>query len=441
MAILTDEEKRAILFRAQRDGHDREQKWNLQELGAALKIIEKTLGKQWYQKAGKNLFPEMPTKPPSNYNYLLEEQKLSPITALLRSGLPENYGRIIAFAVYIKQLWNRTNIEQKIADYERQERRGEIAFDHFNRFFFELKVAAFLNKKGLSVNFIPKQPKTTPDLKVTSPQGETFIECKKKDPQIEIEKRVSAKYQKVETEILNYMQQLTLNYSISIKFAKEITDNDIPQIVAIVYRNLLKQLKYFKEDIGNISIEGKQLMSHNWVHSSKEIPELPDPFTAQHFSMSAESNSPEKPYDLVKLREGNMIIRNFRIVSTYSSFIPSKVKSILDSITDASDQLLKSNAYGIVTVEISLGKNGQTELQKVLDSLPSLLENKPHINAVILFVEQTFNQGVFTHLSTQFFGYFNPSAINKLPEDIEKVLRAGIVREGDDAHLKSLLDD
>lgn len=47
MAILTDEEKRSILFRAQAmAGTDKEKKWNLQELGAALRIIEKVLGKQ-----------------------------------------------------------------------------------------------------------------------------------------------------------------------------------------------------------------------------------------------------------------------------------------------------------------------------------------------------------------------------------------------------------
>jgi dolichol-phosphate mannosyltransferase len=46
MAILTDEEKRSILFKAQAmAGTGKEKKWNLQELGAALRIIEKTLGK------------------------------------------------------------------------------------------------------------------------------------------------------------------------------------------------------------------------------------------------------------------------------------------------------------------------------------------------------------------------------------------------------------
>lgn len=91
MGILTDEEKRAILFKAQSMANgDKGKKWNLQELGAALRIIEKTLGKKWYQKSGKNLTSKIPPTPPSNYDFLLKKQKLPPITALLRGGLPES---------------------------------------------------------------------------------------------------------------------------------------------------------------------------------------------------------------------------------------------------------------------------------------------------------------------------------------------------------------
>lgn len=270
MTILTHEEKRSILFKAQSmAGGDKGKKCNLQELGAALSIIEKTLGRKWYQKSGKNLIPQTPTSPPSNYNFLLEEQKLPPITALLRGGLPENYGRIIQFASYIKELWNQTNIEEKIRDYERQERRGEISFDHFNRFFFELKVAASCKRKGLSVSFIPKQQKITPDLQLTSPQGTTYLECKKKDPQTKLEKEISDRYQKIETMILNNMNKLKLNYSVNITFDKEIEDADITPAVTIANQNFLKKSSYFKEYLGKISVEGKQLTDYNVIQSSK----------------------------------------------------------------------------------------------------------------------------------------------------------------------------
>jgi len=438
MTILTDEEKRSILFKAQSmAGGDKGKKWNLQELGAALRIIEKTLGRKWYQKSGKNLIPKKPTSPPSNYDFLLEKQKLPPITALLRGGLPESYARIVQFASFIKELWNQTNIEEKIREYEHQERRGDISFDHFNRFFFELKVAAFCKRKGLSVYFIPKQQKTTPDLKLTSPQGTTYIECKKKDPQTKLEKEISDRYQKIETMILNNMNKLKLNYFVEITFDKEIEDVDITPAVTIANQNFLKKSKYFKEYLGKISVEGKQLTDYNVVQSSKNIPELPDISIVQHFSWSAETpHVPTRSSDLFKLREIDVPIHNVRIVAIYSSFKHSKVQSILNSVKDASDQLLKSSGYGIVAIEVSLGKNAQAELQQVFDGLPTLVESMPHVSAVIFFIEQTWEEGEFINKRTIFHGYVNPSASKKLPQDIEVALKAS-----DTTPYRSLLDD
>lgn len=438
MAILTDEEKRSILSRAQAmAGTDEGKKWNIQELGAALIIIEKTLGKKWYQKSGKNLIPEVPSSRPSNYNFLLEEQKFPPITALLRDGMPENYIRIIQFATYINELSGQTNINEKIRDYERQERRGDISFDHFNRFFFELKVAASCKRRGLNVSFIPKQQKKTPDFQVTSPQGTTYIECKKKDTQTKIERDISDRCQKIETEILNYMHKLCLNYSVKITFNQEIKHADVSPVVTITIQTLLKQLKYFKEDLGNISIEGKQLLDCDVIQSSKNIPELPDMLTVQHFTWSAETpHVPTQTSELFKLREINIPIRNFRIVMIYSSFVPSKVQSILNSVKDASNQLLESCGYGVVAIEISLDRNGQAELQTVLDNLPVLLASLPYVSAIILFIEQTFNEGEFIRKKTLFYGYMNPSASNKLPQDIDVALRAN-----ETVPSKSLLDD
>jgi hypothetical protein len=438
MAILSDEEKRVILLRAlSLAGNDQRKKYNLQELGAALRIIEKTLGNQWYQKSGKNLIPQTPKNIPSNYNFLLENQELPPITALLRSGLPENYSRIIQFASYVKELWNQTNIEEKIRDYEYQERKREISFDHFNRFFFELKVAASCKRRGLSVSFIPKQKRKTPDFQVTSPQGATYIECKKKDAQTKIERDISENCQKIEAELLNHLLELKLNYSIKIKFNKEIKNVDVNPVVNMAYQSLLKREKRFNEDLDNISIEGEQLTGHDVVQSSKSLPESPDLLLVQHFSWSAEmQNAPDRTSELFELREIDTQIRNFRIVAIYSSFVPSKVQSILSSIKDAGSQLLESTGHGIAAIEISLARNGSAELQTILNSLPSLLEKLPHISAVILFLEQTLKEGEFIRKRTIFHGYVNPAASNKLPKDIETALRTSetIVN-------RSLLDD
>jgi len=106
------------------------------------------------------------------------------------------------------------------------------------------------------------------------------------------------------------------------------------------------------------------------------------------------------------------------------------------------NQLLESNVQGIVAVDLSLRKNSQTELQQVFDSLPMAVESMPYVSAVILFIEQTSKNSEFIDIQTIFYGYTNPSATNKLPNDIEKALRTGYkVPFKSDKPFNSLLDD
>lgn len=157
----------------------------------------------------------------------------------------------------------------------------------------------------------------------------------------------------------------------------------------------------------------------------------------QHFSWFAETpHVPTRSSDLFKLREIDVPIRNVRIVAIYSSFKHSKVQSILNSVKDASDQLLKSSGYGVVAIEVSLGKNAQAELQQIFDGLLTLVESMPHVSAVIFFIEQTWEEGEFINKRTIFHGYVNPSASKKLPKDIEVALKAS-----DTTPYRSLLDD
>ncbi len=289
MAILTAEEKQAIRAKIEKIAEPNEYKRkNMEELQAALIIIRKVLGNSWYGKSGKNLFSQ-----PSN--------NLPPIAALLSSGQPRDYIRIIAFAIYLNELWEKTNVKEKVREYERSERRGSIKLEHFNRFYFELKMASYTKKSGLNVYFIPKAKTKTPDLEISCKDGKTYVECKKKDPE-------------------------------------------------------------------------------------------------------------------------------------------TSVQSVFNSIGDAANQLLEANAFGIAAIEVSfVGKNANTDLEKVLYNLPKLLEVKPHVNAVVLCVETPYAEEAFTGLRTNFHAYLNPKASIRLPSDIENIWKLG-GNARPDFPLKSLLD-
>jgi hypothetical protein len=173
MSILTNGEKQAKrAFIQTFHEPDKYKIKNMEELRAALVIIQKVLGERWYGKAGKDLHSEKTT---------------APIAVLLNNGQPKDYLRIVAFANYLNGLWDNTNANEKAREYERTERRHDIKLEHFNRFYFELKMASFYKRRGLNVNFILKpnikNAPAIPDLEISCKDGKAYVECKKTQKQ------------------------------------------------------------------------------------------------------------------------------------------------------------------------------------------------------------------------------------------------------------------
>jgi len=430
MVTLTDEEKRSILLRAQQmakgnKGAER----NYRELYAALNIIEKVLGSQWYKKAKKGFPTKIP--PPkgklTNHKHLLKKDKRPPLTRLLSGGAPSNIAQIIQFATYLQVLSNGTNLQDKIDDYLRQEKRVDLSFDHFIRLLFELKVATIYKRGGLDVHFIPKQKRSTPDFEVASPLGKIYVECKRKDISTKLSKELNDIYTRIIVGIQNEMSQLKLNYSIKVSIDKEATIEDIKPAISIAHDKLIQNQKHFKTTSGAITVEGTRLASYNAVHSSKEIPEAPSGPTLRHYDYYCECQVQPPPiHNFLNLRKADLPIRNFRVVAVYSFFLTSVVQSILNSIKDASTQLLESSGYGVIAVEISFSKSipsAEPEVRKTIDSIPHLLKSMSHISAVILFLDQVYRHAGEIHRRTTGIRLLNPSASHKLPSDMEAIMK------------------
>jgi hypothetical protein len=126
------------------------------------------------------------------------------------------------------------------------------------------------------------------------------------------------------------------------------------------------------------------------------------------------------------LKRSNLPIRNFRDVAIYSTFYASIVQSILHSIKDASTQLLESSGHGVIAIEISYSRNiatAEPEVKKVVENIPTLLQIMPHISAVLLFLEEVFDEAGKIHRRTTCLRFFNPSTSYKLPTDIKQVMK------------------
>jgi len=366
---------------------------------------------------------------PTSHDHLLRDDSRPPLTRLLMGGVPSNIARIIQFATYIQELSDETNIQDKIDEYIRQERRCDLSFEHFIRLVFELKLAAIWKKRGLAVHFVPKQKKVTPDLEVASTNGKTYVECKRKDIHTKLSKELGDIYTRIIVGIQNEMSKLRLNYSVKVTLDKEAKIEDINSVISIAHENLVKRTEHFRESRGLIIVEGIQLASYDKIHSSKEIPEEPSGPTLYDYDYYFECQIHPIPiHDFLNLRKSDLPIRNFRVVSVYSVFAPTILQSVMYSIRDASTQLLESSGYGVVAIEISFGrtKSAETQIKQVLDNLPVLLTNMPHVSAVLIFLEETFGEAGKTHIATRCLRNFNPLTSHKLPQDIELAMKTDV---------------
>ncbi len=431
MVILTPEEKRSILLRAQTMSvGNKAAERNCQELLAALMIIKKTLGTQWYQKAMKGYPKQISTIMPTTHNHLLKEDTDPPLTRLLKGGVPSNIVQIIQFAMYIQELSDNTSLQEKIADYVNQERRVDILYSHFTRLLFELKVADVCKRRGLSIHFLPKQKKATPDFEVSSPLGKTYVECKRKDIQVKFSKELNDIYGRIIVGIQNDMSQRNLNYSIKVLLNKEAKTEDIEKAISIAHEGIIQNRDSFKINVGSLTVEGVRLTDYNVIHSSKEIPSVEDEPTLRDSDYYAECNIHPPPiHDFFNLQKSDLPIRNFRVVAVYSPFYASLVESILHSIKDASTQLLESSGHGVIAIEISYDRTiatAEPEVRKVTESIPELLKTMPHIGAVLFFLEEVVDEARKTHRRTRCLRFFNPSTSHKLPADIEHVMATDV---------------
>jgi hypothetical protein len=172
MPVLTEEEKLSIKLKVEAMPLGERHKQVRKEIHAALLIIRKTFGYQWYGKAFKNYQEDNVSQPifnagttdikyyysgwGTNLNQLINEESHSnlhgyhyfpsviPLSDFFIGEYPENYLKICQFAYFINELWERTNVKVKIKDYIRQERRmEELSLEKFEKFFFELETAFF----------------------------------------------------------------------------------------------------------------------------------------------------------------------------------------------------------------------------------------------------------------------------------------------------------
>lgn len=90
--------------------------------------------------------------------------------------------------------------------------------DEFDAAAFEVEVAASYVARGYGVEFIEESIDRTPDLKVTTHNEKDFwVECKRRDPGTERDKKIESIWAQLEISLLSYIKPRQLNYLIFVK--------------------------------------------------------------------------------------------------------------------------------------------------------------------------------------------------------------------------------
>lgn len=171
MTVFSESEKEAILseVRTKYQCKSNTEFKSYVEVIAALRIINKILGHEWYQRAGEGIEVE---------NNSLQDH---PIKYYLKMDEPKKIIQLLNFANFLRNLYGKCNLDEKIKEYTRKQKRTKITTESFNKLYTELKIASHFVEKGFKVEFLKESKfKKTPDLKISASDGSALIECKRK---------------------------------------------------------------------------------------------------------------------------------------------------------------------------------------------------------------------------------------------------------------------
>ncbi|HEY4680362.1 MAG TPA: hypothetical protein VIH04_03745 [Nitrosarchaeum sp.] len=236
MPIFSQQEKESIIIGVQTKyqcSSDTEFKMYV-EVIAGLQIINKVLGINWYNRAKQQI-----------QDSDLESKQKHPINHYLRLDKPENMVQLMHFASCLRDLYDTTNLAQKVKEFTGKRKNSPITVEDFDKFHTEIKVASVFVLKGFDVEFLKENKnKKTPDLKISGKDGSALLECKRKtiEGKFNVDSLLSSittANQQLETSTLPgiiYIDiPLTSNIKIGSKF-REVSFNEIfPELKTVHY--------------------------------------------------------------------------------------------------------------------------------------------------------------------------------------------------------------
>jgi hypothetical protein len=259
----------------------------------------------------------------------------------------------------------------------------------FDKTVYELQVAAAYTRANHKIVFIEEKPEEaiqTPDMLI---DDQVEVECKKKDQLSKRDRQNQEHWKLIMRKTSVIMNRLKCNYGIVIKTQRDPTKQDIEFILNETSHLIrTKRQGRFPFATKGIGVTVRKLADFNQEVKANSI-QFGATEDLDFFTFAAEKNASQP------------VIRNPRLFGFKCATIPDRIKSVMESIAKAKEQV-GGTKPGLIYVDLnSIDRRMMDADFRRLDSMiKSVLSNNSKISAVVITSEMFWHdaQGlVFTH--------------------------------------------
>lgn len=418
MSLLAARDKEWINDRARAISGDEPKRWNARELAAAFVILRRYLGDQWVDDALRGVWKRPRDTPPPDHSYLKRRDELHSFGELLRGGQPDRYGHVIRLAHHLAELLTNADVrglEAKLDDLKSAD---------FWSTFHELRVGGLFSRADFGVEFVdPSSVSKTPDLKVTTPATEFYVECKRKEPTTKREKDASEALDNLAADLFDTMDEVRINGLVEVKIDGQVLKDRVRKVRELVIGAIRERHGY------------AQLKGRNFIVRVRSGPPYNIPMEASLFDLGIEGKDVRYAYTLFQVDDSRYrlmerpispedmmnptgTVRNLRSLVVRSTELPDRVKTTLRTIRKGCKQIRAAGGPGIVITQISARPSSfPGDVRDILRGSEALLPQFPEVWQVMLMIDFTeevkFRGEDATWMRSRVVGTSNPAATSE----------------------------
>jgi hypothetical protein len=388
-----------------------------------MSLVRESVGDTWLPKELEKISSYKPPQKLRKLSFIDYAEKFHPLAFLiyhtdkqLKSCAEEEIFEVSAEILKVSHLGenlfilkelNTKGLDNKILELVSRDKKL------FDKTTYEIEVAGGYARRGYSVEFVEtksKEGRKTPDLLISD---EVEVECKKKDRTTDRDIRNTENWKLIMRKASGMMEHLGLNYAVFIKTQRAPEKEDVEFILQQLQEIIKKRRQ------GRFAFRDRGVGITLQILSTKDQEIESEGF---EFGTSEELDYAVQAIESKRDGKGKTFIRNPRIFGFKSGKLPERIKSVVESIKDATKQL-SGERPGLIYVNLNTidRKMIDKDFERLDSLIKDLLKNNSTISGVIItteFFEKDVPKYTYSHRAR---AIRNEQAKHPLPSDFEIV--------------------